>query len=96
MSDLADLAFHEVEIVEKPLGGGRNRLAASHVAGQDVIRVAERARVLGESAQQRWGTAPRVSRECEPRGQRPGALLQPLDAEELTVQGAGVEPDQRE
>jgi hypothetical protein len=47
-------------------------------------------------SQQRWGAAPRVSRERKPRGQSPGALLQAIDAEQFTVEGAGMEPDQRE
>ena len=35
MADLAQLAFHEVEVVEQPLGGGRDRLATPHVAGME-------------------------------------------------------------
>ena len=51
MADLADLAFHQVVVVEQPLGGGRDRFATSHVAGQDAIGVAKDARVVGEAAQ---------------------------------------------
>ena len=50
MTNLADLAFHQVEVVEQPLGGGRDRLATSHVAGQDAIRVTENTPVVGQAA----------------------------------------------
>ena len=93
MADLAHLAFHEVEVVEQPLGGGRDRLAMPHVAGEGAVRLTEHAGVVREAAQQSVGAAPGVSRERERRGEDPGALLQALDAEEFAVQRAGIETD---
>jgi len=94
MAYLAYLTFDQMKVVEQPLCSGGDRLAATHVPGQDVIRVTERARVVGQSAEQPRGTTPRVSGEGKSGRQRPGALFQALDAEEFAVQGAGVEADQ--
>jgi hypothetical protein len=93
MADLAHLAFQEMEVVEQPLGRGRDRLAMSHVSREDPIRMTEQARVVGQAAQQAGCGAPRVAREGEAGGQRTRTLFQAIDAEELTVQGAGIQAD---
>ena len=91
--DLAHLGFNQVEVVEQPFRGGRDRLAAPHVGGENAVCVAKHARIVREAAQQPRRAAPRVSRQGELRGQRPRALLETLDAEEFAVQRTRVEAD---
>jgi len=96
MTDLAHLAFHHVEVVEQPIGRGRDRLATPHVAGEDAIRVTEYARVIRQAAQEPGWATSRVSRQREFSGQRPGAFFEALDTKEFAVQGTCVEANQLE
>jgi len=88
VADLAHLAFDEMEIVEQPLGGGRDRLAPPHIAREHVVRVAEHARVFGQPAQEPRGTALRVARERETGRKGASAFFEAFDAEEFAVQRA--------
>ena len=71
MADLTHLAFHQVEVVEQPLGGGRDRLAPPHVAGEEEIRATEHARVVGQAPQQPRGTATWPGPPCFLRAMTP-------------------------
>ena len=96
MADLAHLAFHQMEVVEQPFGCRRDRLAAPHVSGKDAIGIAEHARVIGQATQQAGRAAARVPRQREFSRERAGPFLEALDAQQLAVQWARVEPDQPE
>ena len=48
--DLAHLRFDQVKVVEQPFGGGRDRLTAPHITGEESIRVTEHAGVIRQAA----------------------------------------------
>ena len=45
----ADLGLDQVEVVEQPLGGGGEELAAVHVVGEDAVGVAQHPGVVVEA-----------------------------------------------
>ena len=83
---VSDLGRDEVEVVENPLRGGRDELAAVDVAGERAIGGRERACIVLESRP----AAPRRTAgrgiDGEARGERLGALLEELDAEQLLAE----------
>ncbi len=90
LPDHADLRVHQVVVVEDPLAGGSDELAPVHVGGQRAVGLPEDQGVVVEAGEDAAGHAPRrVHRE--PGGQRAGALLEPLDAEQLVPERQGVE-----
>ena len=85
-ADFPDLGGHEMEIVEKPLRGGRDEFAPMDVVGERTIGVAQEPRVLVEAREHAArGAARRIDGEA--RGERAGALLQELDAQQLVAEG---------
>ena len=54
VADLAHLGFDQVEVVEQPLGGWRDRLAKPHVSGEEAIGVPEYSRVVRQAVAGVW------------------------------------------
>ena len=86
LADVPDFGRHEVEVVEQPLGGGRDRLSRADVVGQRAIRVAQHARVVGEPGKDVAGTAARARIEREARRERQRPLVEPLAAEQFVAE----------
>ena len=84
----ADLGLDQVEVVEEPLGGRGEELAAMDVIGQDAVGVAQNPRVLVHPGEELLAAVIAGSREREAGGEPPRALLQTLDAQELGAEGA--------
>ena len=85
----ADLGLDQMEVVEQPLGGRGEELAAMDVVGQDAIGLAQHPARSRPPAPK--NCRPRVvagSREGEARGEPACALLQPLDAQQLGAERA--------
>jgi hypothetical protein len=83
--DLAHLAFHEMEVVEQPLGRGGDRFAAACVTGERAVGLAQHLLVVGQAPQQTERAALRIAGKREARGQRAGALFEPGGAGQLAV-----------
>ncbi len=84
----ADLGLDQVEIVEEPLGGRGEELAAMDVIGQDAVGVAQNPRVLVHPREELLAAVIAGSLEREAGGEPPRALLQTLDAQELGAERA--------
>ena len=85
LADVPDLGGDEVVVVEEPLRRGGDELAAVHVAGERAVRLAQHADVVVEAREDAPRRAPRrVHRE--PGRERAGALVEPLDAEQLVAE----------
>ena len=85
MADLTHLAFHQVEVVEQPLGGGRRRLAAFGVLGKRGIDAPQCLLVLAESLQVGAAAAALAQRDGEERGQPSRMLLEGFNSQELDI-----------
>ena len=88
MLHAADLGFDEVEVVEEPLGGRGEELAAVDVIGQDAVGIAQNPRVLVHPGEELLAAVIAGSLEREARGEPARALLEALDAQELGAEGA--------
>lgn len=89
MQDGARLRLDEVEVVEQPLGRGRNGDAAMDVVSEAAVRRAEGAEVLVEAGQDVAAVQARRRGEREPGGERFRALFQTFEAQELAAEGRG-------
>ncbi len=83
----ADLGGDEVEVVEDPLRGSGDELAAMDVVRQRAIGLVEQPGVVVEPPVGAIAAAAGIGIEGKPRRQRLGALLELLDAGELVAQG---------
>ena len=77
-----------MEVVEEPLGGGREELAAVHVIGQDAVGLAQHPRVLVHPGEELLAGVVAGPREREARGEPARTLLEALDAQQLGAEGA--------
>jgi hypothetical protein len=85
LADVPDLGGDEVVVVEEPLPGGRDELAAVHVAGERAVGRAQDADVVVEPREDAARGAPRrVHREAG--RERAGPLVEALDAEQLVAE----------
>ena len=82
VADLAELLVDDVEVVDEPLGGRRDRAFVLDRPGQDAVRLQQDAAVLGDARPDGASPAGRVGDRLG-GGQRLGVLLEALDAEEL-------------
>ena len=83
-ADLDDVRGDEMEVVEEPFGGRRDEPALVHVRRERAVRLAQGPRILVET----WKNAARAAARRvhrEPRAERQGSLVQPLDAEQLVA-----------
>ena len=85
-----DLGLDQVEVVEQPLGRGRHGLAAVHVVGQQAVRLAQRAGVVGDAAVVAAAAGARSRRDLDLGGQVARVVLEPLDVQQLAAQGTGL------
>ena len=92
--DLAHLALDQMKVVEQPFRCGRGRLATTDIGRERAIGQPQPLGVSREPAVQLRRAAARVPRQCEARGERSGPFLEPLDAEQLTMEGIGVQSDE--
>jgi hypothetical protein len=86
LADAADLRGDEVEVVEDPLGGGGDGLAATDVARQRPVGPVEEPGVVVQPPIGAVVAAAGAGIEGEARRQRLGPLLELLDAGELVAQ----------
>jgi hypothetical protein len=90
VANLAQLLVDDVEVVDEPLGSGRDRALFPDAAREDPIRVQEDPAVVGEARHDRPPRA-RFVRDPLGLGERFGMLLEPLDAEQLcNDRGLGI------
>jgi hypothetical protein len=91
VTDLPDLLFDEVVVVEQPLGGRRNRTTLADRFGDGAIRFEQNRLVV---LQARGEAAPGRRRRRDGLGRREalGMLLEALDTEELLADGFFVIP----
>ena len=82
VADLAELLVDDVEVVDEPLGGRRDRALFADRPGDHAVRLDEDAAVLRD-ARLDGMALPRLSGDDLGTGERARVLLQPLDAEEL-------------
>ena len=89
-SDGPRLRLDEVEVVEQPLGGRRHRDAPVDVVGEGAIGRGEDADVLIQPRQHVVPAGPRGRHQCEKGGERLGALLEALEAQQFTPERHGL------
>ncbi len=82
VADLAELLVDDVEVVDEPLGGRRDRPFVLDRPGQDAVRLQQDAAVLGDAGPDGVSPTGRVGDRLG-GGKRLRVLLQPLHAEEL-------------
>ena len=85
VSNLAELFFHDVKIVEEPFGGGRNALLELNRVGRGAVIFQQSPAVFQDARKQRPArTRIRIHHFLRPR-QAFGVLLQALDAEKFSA-----------
>ena len=82
VADLAELLVDDVEVVDEPFGGRRDRPFVLDRAGQDAVRLQQDAAVLGDAGPDGVSPTGRVGDRLG-GGEGLRVLLQPLHAEEL-------------
>ena len=95
LPDHADLRVHQVVVVEEPLARRGDELSLVHVGGEGTVGLPQDLGVVVEAGKDAPGLAP-VGIHREAGGERAGALLQPLDAEQLVPERKGVEDRRQE
>lgn len=81
-ADFTELFFDDVEVVEEPLGGGRDGAVLADRVGQRAIDFDEAAAVLLD-ARQKPLPPPRPRRDAVLGGQRLGVLFEAFEAKQL-------------
>jgi hypothetical protein len=75
-----------MEIIEKPLGGGRDEHAIPHVAGKRAVGGIKYARVVAQARKDAAGMPPlRAEGVMRCEGERP--LIEPLGAQRFVTKG---------
>jgi hypothetical protein len=82
----ADLGCYQMEIVEDPLRGGGDEVAAPNVVGQRAVGRVEQSRVLLQPRITAVGGAARVGIDRQTGAERSGALFELLDRRQLVAQ----------
>ena len=75
-----------MEVVEEPVRRGRHELSTAYVVAQNAIRSAQQGDVVLEPRTRIAGATPWIGVDGESGRKRKGALLEPLDAQELVSQ----------
>ncbi len=86
---LAQLVFDDVEVIDEPLGCGRDGALPANRLGERTVGREKLARVIFEARQER-AAAPRPFRHLVLGGERRGVLLKALAAEQLFADGGLV------
>ena len=77
LADLDDLRRDQVEVVEEPLGGGRDERAMAHIFGERAVGVAQHPLVVAQArVDAARPAAAGIEREARREGER--ALFEPL------------------
>jgi hypothetical protein len=84
VADDADVFLDDEEVVDQPLGGGRDRLIPLDGFGQNTVCGTKRLGVGVESSEQRI-PATEAALDIVPSGQGSGFLFETLDAQDLVT-----------
>ena len=90
-TNFTNLLFDKVVIVDQPFGGGSDRAVLVGCPGDPAIRVAQRYRVVTESARQRM-PSPRLRGDRLRNGKASCMLLNALNAEKLFANWLAIVP----
>jgi hypothetical protein len=89
--NLANLGLNHIEVVDQPLGGGRNRRTAVHRLADVLVGGHQHRLVFGQPRPQ-LGAALHSQGHDLRRGQAAGVFFQPLDSEQLGPDGGRIVP----
>ena len=82
VADFTQLFVDDMEVLDQPFRGRRDRLSSAGAGGEHLVRLAQGARVIGNPGQQRQRPAA-IAPDRLSRGEALGVLSQSLDTEEL-------------
>jgi hypothetical protein len=84
LADGADLGRHEVEVVQQPLGRGRDELPAMNVVGQRGVGRPQDVGVVAQTGKEAF-RSPGRGRNRESGRERPGPFFKALDAQQFVA-----------